>query len=272
MKNNIYFVSGIDTDAGKSYATAYLARKWNLSGVRTITQKFIQTGNEGRSEDIELHRRHLTGVRGLVDGKFPEDDIYITDDCEIIGREASVGAARSGVMSWPLTSPEIYSYPASPLLAARLDNRPVNFEKIETAAKILSERYDRVLVEGAGGLMVPVAGKSDSRIADMAVAIGNSGWPSARNANNSILTIDYVAYRKYPLIFVSSGKLGSVNHTLLSLEAIAARGIKVHVFCYNLYPEPEDKTIVSDTENYLRREVAAMFPEAEFVEIPVFGR
>ena len=47
MKQNVYFVSGIDTDAGKSYATGFLAREWNKNGQRTITQKFIQTGNVG---------------------------------------------------------------------------------------------------------------------------------------------------------------------------------------------------------------------------------
>lgn len=47
MKQNVYFVSGIDTDAGKSYATGYLAREWNKNGKRTITQKFIQTGMWG---------------------------------------------------------------------------------------------------------------------------------------------------------------------------------------------------------------------------------
>ncbi len=57
MKQNVYFVSGIDTDAGKSYATGFLAREWNKNGHRTITQKFIQTGNIGHSEDIDLHRQ-----------------------------------------------------------------------------------------------------------------------------------------------------------------------------------------------------------------------
>ena len=57
MKQNVFFVSGIDTDAGKSYATGFLAREWNKNGQRTITQKFIQTGNVGHSEDIDLHRQ-----------------------------------------------------------------------------------------------------------------------------------------------------------------------------------------------------------------------
>lgn len=47
---NIYFISGIDTDAGKSYCTAWYARELMQRGLRVITQKFIQTGNTGHSE------------------------------------------------------------------------------------------------------------------------------------------------------------------------------------------------------------------------------
>ena len=60
MKQNVYFVSGIDTEAGKSYATGFLAREWNKNGQRTITQKFIQTGNVCHSEDIDMNR-HIMG-------------------------------------------------------------------------------------------------------------------------------------------------------------------------------------------------------------------
>ena len=67
MKKNVYFISGIDRDAGKSYATGYLARELNRKGQRTITQKFIQTGNTGHSEDIDLHRR-------IMDIALADDD------------------------------------------------------------------------------------------------------------------------------------------------------------------------------------------------------
>lgn len=212
MKENVFFVSGIDTNIGKSYATAYLARLWNEQGCRTITQKFIQTGNlSGYSEDIELHRR-LTGT-----GYLPEDE-------------------------QGLTKPEIFTYPASPDLASRIDGRPIDFDKIRRATEMLSERYDAVLVEGAGGLMVPLAG--------------------------DYLTIDYIRESGYPLVFVTSGRLGSVNHTLLSLEAIERRGIRLHTVMYNLFPEGEDKVIQADTESYLRRYMEKHFPEAAFVKVP----
>lgn len=212
MEKNIYFISGIDTDAGKSYCTAYYARELMREGKRVITQKFIQTGNVGHSEDIDLHRRIMgTGMT--------EED-------------------REG-----LTMPEIFSYPCSPHLAARIDGRPIDFEKIERATLKLAQRYDTVLVEGAGGLMVPLT--------------------------EGYLTIDYIAEKQYPLLFVTSGKLGSINHTLLSFEAIRNRGIKIDTVLYNLYPTVEDTTIQRDTMEYIRRYMDRHFPESKFVVVPV---
>lgn len=57
ISKNVYFITGIDTDAGKSIVTGVLARDMRARGERVITQKFIQTGNTSISEDIELHRR-----------------------------------------------------------------------------------------------------------------------------------------------------------------------------------------------------------------------
>lgn len=208
---NIYFISGIDTDAGKSYCTAWYARELMQRDLRVITQKFIQTGNTGHSEDIDLHRR-LTGT-----GYLPED--------------------KEG-----LTMPEIFSYPCSPHLAARIDKRPIDFEKIERATRELSHRYDTVLVEGAGGLMVPLT--------------------------EDFLTIDYIAEKQYPLIFVTSGKLGSINHTLLSFEAIKNRGIALDTVLYNLYPTVEDKTIQEDTMKYIKQYLSKHFPGTKFEVVP----
>lgn len=211
MESQIYFISGIDTDAGKSYCTAWYARQLAQNGKRVITQKFIQTGNVGHSEDIDLHRRIMET------GYLPED--------------------REG-----LTMPEIFSYPCSPHLAARIDRRPIDFNKIERATLELARRYDIVLVEGAGGLMVPLT--------------------------EEYLTIDYIAEKQYPLLFVTSGKLGSINHTLLSLEAIKNRGIRLDTVLYNLYPTVEDKTIQEDTMQYIKNYLAKHFPDTKFKVVP----
>ena len=141
-----------------------------------------------------------------------------------------------------LTMPEIFSYPASPHLASQLDNRPIDFDKIKRATEELSERYDSVLLEGAGGLMVPLT--------------------------TELLTIDYIVQEKYPLIFVTSGKLGSINHTLLSLEAIQKRGIVLDTVLYNMYPTVEDKTIQNDTMEFIRTWLKKYFPETKFILVP----
>ncbi|WP_293947083.1 MULTISPECIES: dethiobiotin synthase [unclassified Sphingobacterium] len=210
MKNNIYFVSGIDTGIGKSYATGLIARQWNATGLRTITQKLIQTGNTAVSEDIILHRQ-LMGIT------FTEED------------------------EQKMTMPEIFSYPASPHLAARIDNRDIDFEKIRQATIQLSQLYDVVLIEGAGGLMVPLT--------------------------EDYLLIDYIQEMGYPLLFVTSGKLGSINHTLLSLEAIAKRRIHLHTLIYNTFPLEADNIINTDTQRYLRNYIQTQFPETKFITL-----
>ncbi len=82
------------------------------------------------------------------------------------------------------------------------------------------------------------------------------------------LTIDYIADKNYPLIFVTSGKLGSINHTLLSLEAIRHRGIPLDTVLYNLYPTVEDKTIQNDTMQYIQEYLSRHFPGTKFEVVP----
>ena len=208
--SKVYFVSGIDTDAGKTYVTGYIARRLMEQGKRVITQKFIQTGNEEWSEDIEVHRR----IMGT--GMLPEDIDHTT-------------------------APIIFSYPASAQLAARIDGREINLEVIDRATERLASLYDIVFVEGAGGLAVPIT--------------------------DTFMAIDYVATRHLPVILVTNGVLGSINHTVLSLEAIRSRGIELAAVLYNEHFDT-DTTIAADTRGFIKRYVERNFPEAEFEIIP----
>lgn len=207
--SKVYFVSGIDTDAGKSYATGVLAAEMMREGKSVVTQKFIQTGNDEWSEDIELHRR-ITGT-----GMLREDLEHIT-------------------------APVIFSYPASAQLAARIDGREIDLGVIDNATATLAERFDVVLVEGAGGLMVPIT--------------------------DTFLTIDYVVSRGLPLILVTNGRLGSINHTLLSLEAVKARGIELAKVVYNKHFD-KDAVIAADTLGFITRYLAREFPGTELETI-----
>ena len=192
-KGNVYFISGIDTSVGKTAATGAIAKALAQAGKRVITQKMIQTGCEQVSEDIEEHRR----IQGIP---FTEED-------------------REG---W--TCPYIFSYPCSPHMAAAKDGRTIDLQVITQATERLRERYEYVLLEGAGGLMVPNDFQS--------------------------LTIDYIRDQGYPLILVTSGKLGSINHTLLSLFAAEQYGIPVKAIVYNQYPHI-DALIEANTLEYL---------------------
>jgi dethiobiotin synthetase len=210
MSAAIYFVSGIDTEIGKTYATGYLAKLWTAQGQRVITQKLVQTGNVDVSEDIAKHREIMGS------GWFQEDHEK-------------------------LTMPQIFSYPASPHLATRLDGRALDFAKIEAATKLLAERFDVVLLEGAGGLMVPLT--------------------------TEILTIDYIAQHQFPVILVTSGGLGSINHTLLSLEALKHRGLDLYAVVYNLKDQSKDPIISQDTAAYLKNYLMKHFPKAQWIEL-----
>ncbi len=174
------FITGIDTDSGKSYATGMLWRYLKQNKRQAITQKLVQTGcNDSIAEDIITHRSFINGTL------LPED--------------------LNG-----LTSPQIFKFPASPHLAAELEERTVNIDAIDNATTRLNEQFEYVLIEGAGGLNVPL--------------------------QHNFLTADWLEARKYPTIIVSSGRLGSINHTLLTMEVAARRNIPIAGIIYNLCP------------------------------------
>lgn len=212
MKGKVLFISGIDTNIGKTFATGILARALAEKGKKVITQKMIQTGCTDTSEDIEMHRQ-LQGI------PFTDED--------------KIG----------LTCPYIFTYPCSPHMAAARDGRMIDVATITEATRKLQEKYEYVLLEGAGGLMVP-------------------------NDFNT-LAIDYVKEQNYPVVLVTSGKLGSINHTLLSLFACKQYGIEVKALVYNLYPQT-DKLIEDNTMEYLTQYLVGEFPGTAFITLPEY--
>ena len=204
------FVTGIGTDVGKSYATGWLARELARAGRKVITQKFIQTGNHDYSEDIDVHRR----IMGIP--MQPRDLDHTT-------------------------APIILSYPASADLAARIDGVTLDFSIPAKATERLLQEYDTVLVEGAGGLMVPLRGE--------------------------YLTADYLTEHRMPTVVVTNGQLGSINHTLLTLEALERRGVPVVGVIYNPYFDKDD-TICADTRQYVQHYLSVHHPEALWLEMP----
>ena len=185
----LFFVTGIDTEIGKTIVTGNIAKYLASTGVKVTTMKPVQTGCSGMAEDIVTHRR-IMGV---------EADIY---DKNMI------------------TAPEIFKFPASPHLAAELENRTISFEKIDKCIQILNEDFEVVLIEGAGGIYVPLT--------------------------RDYTTLDFIADRNISVIIVSSPRLGSINHTMMTVEILKSRNIRIAALVYNMYP-PEKESIATDS-------------------------
>jgi dethiobiotin synthetase len=207
----VFFITGIDTDIGKSFATGLAARYFIRQGIRVITQKMVQTGvSQYLADDILLHRR-LMGIEPL-----PED---------INGT----------------TCPYLFPFPASPHLAAGMENRVVDPSHITSCTQRLLETFDVVLLEGAGGLHVPIT--------------------------REFLTVDYLEQQKHPLIIVTSGRLGSINHTLLTLESAARRHIPLAGLVFNHHP-PSDAMIGHDSLQFFRDRLKKHGRDGALVEMP----
>lgn len=220
---SVFFISGIDTDIGKTYATGLLAKALMQQGINVITQKLVQTGvsvnlNNGEmniADDIVTHRQ-LMGIP--------------LQPCDIDST----------------TCPYRYKKPASPHLSAKLANDILDSDLITSATKILQADYEVVLLEGAGGLLVPIT--------------------------DQLLTLDYIANQGYPVILVTSGRLGSINHTLLSLEAIKSRGLKIHSVIYNHIHDnaaQTDNEIANSTIDFLQQFLKQHYPDTYWLALPI---
>lgn len=191
-------ITGIDTDIGKTIATGLIARGAQQAGKSVITQKLVQTGCVGLSEDIVKHRE-MMGVELLA-----ED--------------------HSG-----LTCSYVFTKPCSPHLAARLEKKTIDCNTIRKATQKLIENYDLVLVEGAGGLFVPL--------------------------NEDYMIVDYFSEGGWPVILVSSSRLGSLNHTIASIEALKSRNLPLSGVVYNRYID-SDEQIAEDSLKIIKNFVA----------------
>jgi dethiobiotin synthetase len=161
------FVTATDTGVGKTVVTAALARALRARGIDAGVAKPVQSGNavDDSAGDAAL----------LVLGAGVDDD------------PAAI-------------CPYAFLAPLAPLVAARLEGRTVDPQVVLERLDAVAARHDVLLVEGAGGLLVPVG--EDWTIADLAAWLG------------------------LPLLVVARTGLGTVNHTLLTLAAARQRGLE----------------------------------------------
>lgn len=180
------FLTGTDTGVGKTVITGYLAAYLRVAGLRVVTQKWVQTGCDEEPTDLQMH--------AALGGEPAEED------------------ASS------LRCPYRFKFPASPHLAAALEGRAVDPERIRSAYRQLEEQCDLVLVEGVGGVDVPLT--------------------------EHLLLADLVAELGLPALVVVANRLGCINHSLLTVEALRARGIAVVGLVFDrLSPDGEPEVL-----------------------------
>jgi len=156
------FITGTDTGVGKTFVTALLARALRRAGLDTIALKPICSGDRG---DAEI-------LRAACDAELGLDEV----------------------------NPLWFQMPVAPHLAARHETRTISIPALEDWYRSVSAVRKSVLVEGAGGWLVPIADKT--LIADLAAVLG------------------------LPVIVVVADRLGCVNHALLTIESIRSRGLE----------------------------------------------
>ena len=192
--NGGLFITGTDTEVGKTIVTAGVLRYLRGQGVNAVSMKPVQTGAEPSSE-----------------GQLLAPDLVVHQ------RAAGLSVAPDGL---DLMAPYCYEPACSPHLAGRMAGRYPDIGNIKNCATELLERYDLLLVEGAGGVLAPLT-ESDTML-NLMQALG------------------------YPVILVAHRGLGTINHTLLSVEALRHAGLDILGVVFNETQDAEPDFIRQD--------------------------
>lgn len=165
-----YFIIGTDTNVGKTYVASALVRHFAKAGYQTIGMKPI-----------------ASGCMQTPDGDLLNDDVL------------ALSTASNVVAPLDLTNPYRFSPAIAPHIAAEQAEEIIDCEKIKQAYHELTQLAEVVVVEGAGGFLVPL--NRQETLADLAVTLN------------------------IPMILVVGMRLGCINHALLTVEAIKSRGL-----------------------------------------------
>lgn len=173
--NHGIFITGTDTGVGKTLITAALALHLKKRGLTVGVMKPIETGispsREARSDAARL--------RSIIDSDEP------------------LGAIR----------PYAFELPVAPLTAAQQEGQTINLETIKKVYRLLSNRYDAMVVEGVGGVRVPITPK--------------------------IGVTDLIRTLRLPVVVVGRSGLGGINHALLTVEALQRQKIRIIALVLN---------------------------------------
>ncbi len=171
------FITGTDTGVGKTYVAEGLIRGFRKKGV-----------------DVGIMKPAETGCRARDGRLIPADAL----------RLLKTAGVRD---SLEFANPYRFTRPLAPSVAAELAGKTISPARIVNSFRILSRRHDCMIVEGAGGVMVPLSGK--------------------------YLYLDLAAALRLPVVIVARPGLGTINHTLLTISALQKRRLRIAGFVMN---------------------------------------
>ena len=178
------FITGTDTGIGKSIASAAIAM-------------------------LLRHRGHSVGVMKPVTSGCEERDGHL------VSLDAELLCFAAGTALTSDCAPYLLKAPLAPSVAASLEGVRIDFQVIRDAYLRLSDSFEFVIVEGAGGLMVPLAG--------------------------GLLISDLASHLGLPIVVVARPGLGTINHTLLTTFCARNLGLEVKGVVINRYPDQPDQ-------------------------------
>jgi len=201
-----FFITGTDTGVGKTIVSAAVIRALKASGLSVCGMKPIESGCE-RDEE---------GTLIPLDGR-------------LLLKASEVDESQEDI------TPYCFEQPLAPMVAAEFEMHSVDILWVERAYERLAEKYDAVVVEGVGGLMVPI--QREYSVLDL-----------AKNLN-------------LPVIVVASPYLGTINHTLLTVDRALSEGLTVAGVIVN-FPRPPLESVAEETNPRVI---------AELSSVPVLG-
>lgn len=196
-----FFVTGTDTGVGKTVVSGALLRAARMEGLRACGMKPLETGC--RKEEGVL---------------IPADALFLKN---VSGSDEPMEHV----------APSCFEFPLAPMVAAGMEGVDISLKRLRDEFEYLSGKYEALVVEGIGGLLVPI--KKDYFVSDLAR--------------------DFAL----PLIVVATPFLGTINHTLLTLEHARRAGLKVAGVVIN-HPRPTEGDLAEETNPDVIEKLAAV--------------
>jgi dethiobiotin synthetase len=171
-KTNAFLITATDTGVGKTFVASGITRQLIDKGVKTVAMKPVETGCD------KIIQGRLVGEDAIALKKAAQSD----EPFEAI-------------------NPYALRHPLAPSVAAELEGVAIDRHKIIHVFLALMNRYEMVVVEGAGGLMTPIY--------------------------QDYLFVDMAKDMELPIVVVARAGLGAINHSLLTLHAARSQGLKI---------------------------------------------